>query len=65
MKVFIVVEQIDLGYHIQGVFLDKHNANSYCLNLAANDRLAIARKAAGNPNWNRWYIEEYEVEDAQ
>ena len=62
MKVFIVVEQVDLGYHIQGVFLDKNKADSYCLSLAANDRLAIARKDAGDPYWNRWDIEEYEVE---
>lgn len=62
MKVFIVVEQVDLGYHIQGVFLDKNNAESYCLKLAASDSLAIARKDAGDPYWNRWDIEEYEVE---
>lgn len=58
VTIYLVIEQIDLGYHVHCAFTDQEEANAYRQYLADNDSLVQKRKDAGDQ-----YADPYGVQD--
>lgn len=63
MKVYLVTCTVDLGYHVEAVFLDKQKAEDYRQQLSDNDSLVQRRKALGDEYADLYDVEEFEVSD--
>lgn len=62
MNIYLVVEYVDLGYHVHAAFFDESKAKECRQRMTDLDSLVQRRKAAGDPYYDNLYdVEEVEV----
>jgi hypothetical protein len=64
MNIYLVVENVDLGYHVHAAFFDENKAKAHRQHLSDTDGCVQRRKAAGDPYYDNLYdVEEVEVSE--